>query len=181
VPQQYGQQDSRVFHRVIEIDEIEETQLGNSEAVQVRDTAGNEFTTFLDDAKTMLLEEKERYVGQICEIGFTVYEGKYLSFHSIGSPEVDHDQKDVLTEEVDIEELVGKDAQISPTDRQITRQSAGHAASRIVQGMLEGGYIRRTRGGRDDMREEIEEELEYWTEFIKQHHQTGEWRTDTDA
>jgi len=165
---------------VIEIDEIEETQLGDSEAVQVKDTAGNEFTTFFDDEKKMLFEEKDRLIGEVCDIGFTVYKGQYLSFHSVGSPEIDHDEEDVVREEISIEELVGKDGHLSPTDRQITRQSAGHAASRIIQGMLEGGYFRKSRGGKEDLREEIEEEAEHWTEFFKTHHRTGEWESDTE-
>jgi len=164
---------------VIEIDEIEETQLGDSEAVQVKDTAGNEFTTFFDDEKKMLLEEKDHLIGEVCDIGFTVYKGQYLSFHSIGSPEIDHDEEDVVREEISIEELVGKDGHLSSTDRQITRQSAAHDASRIVGGMIADGRFRKEYREKE-LREAVQEELEYWTEFFKTHHRTGEWESDSE-
>lgn len=172
--------ESRVFHRVIDVDNVEEEERGSSEAVVVTDVVGNEFATFIPDLKERLLREREELIGTFVEIGFTVYKERYLSLRSVGSPEINFDRSEVVSEEIDIGELVGDDI-----DRRITRQSAVHDASRIVQGMLADGRldssspIDGTRS-RSELREMVQEELEYWTKEFKDHHRTGEWKGDSD-
>lgn len=167
-----GKKESSVFHRVIHVDSVEEADLNGHDAVQVIDVVGNEFTTFRPEAKKMLLNQKDELEDEVVEIGFTVYKGQYLSFHSIGSPSIEYDE-DPLDQRLDPEALVEKE--LTETDRRITRQSAVHDASRIVQGMISAGKIQKGRGGMDEFREEVQDELEHWTEKFKNHHRTGEW------
>jgi hypothetical protein len=171
VPKDLGEDHSDIFERVIKVDSIEETELGDYPAVMVTDTAGNEYTSFKDTFREELIDEKEKYVDEVWEILFTVYKGEYLSFQGFTEEKAPHE---AVEEEVDIEDFVDN-PQISPTDRQITRQSAAHDASRVVEGMLAGGYFRKTSADREELREEIQEELEYWTGRFKQHHRTGDW------
>lgn len=166
-----SKQESSVFHRVICVDSVEEADLNGHDAVQVIDVAGNEFTTFRPEAKEMLLADEDELEDEVVEIGFTVYKGQYLSFHSIGSPDIECDE-DPLDRRLDPEALV--EQELTETDRRITRQSAVHDASRIVQGMLADGQFN-FRKDKDEFREDVQEELEYWTEEFKNHHRTGEW------
>jgi len=178
VPKNLGPDHSdEIFDRVIKVDSIEEVELGGHDAVQVTDTAGNEYTTFKDTFRRELIEEKEKYVGETWEIYFTVYKGQYLSFQGFTEQRADHE---AVEEEIDVDELVDKADQMSGRDKNITRQSAAHDASRIVEGMLAGGYFKSTGTDREDLREDIQEEIELWTERFKDHHRTGEWG-ETDA
>lgn len=177
MPQDLGEEHSDIFDRVIRVDSIEQTELGGYPALKVTDTAGNEYTSFKDTFRQEVVEDKKKYVGEVWQILFTVYKGQYLSFQGFTEP---RDEEEAVGEEIDINDFVDENAQVSPTDRQITRQSAAHDASRIVQGMLADGQFKR-RCDRAELRGEIQEELEYWTERFKQHHRTGEWRSDTGA
>ena len=67
-----GKKESSVFHRVIDVDNVEQEERGNSEAVVLTDTVGNEFATFIPDLKERLIQEKEDLVGETVEVGFTV-------------------------------------------------------------------------------------------------------------
>ena len=172
MPQDLGEEHSDISDRVIKVDSIEQTELGGYPALKVTDTAGNEYTSFKDTFREEILEEKERYVGEVWQILFTVYKGQYLSFQGFTET---RDEEDADEEEIDIDDFVDESAQISPTDRQITRQSAAHDASRIVEGMLAGGYFKKNSVDRERLREEVQEELELWTEKFKHHHRTGDW------
>lgn len=172
MPKELGDDHSDIFDRVIKVASIEETELADYPAVKVKDTAGNEYTSFKDTFRQELIEDKEKYVGETWDILFTVYKGQYLSFQGFTEERAEHE---AVEEEVDIDDLVEEDEQMSGRDRQITRQSAAHDASRIVEGMLAGGYFKKTSADRDELREEIQKELEYWTEKFKRHHRTGEW------
>lgn len=167
-----SKQESSVFHRVMRVDSVEEADLNGHDAVQVIDVAGNEFTTFRPEAKEMLLADKDELEDEVVEIGFTVYKGQYLSFHSIGSPDIEYDE-DPLDRRLDPEALV--EQELTETDRRITRQSAVHDASRIVQGMLASDNIVPEQDDMECLRDDVQEELEYWTEEFKNHHRTGEW------
>jgi len=172
VPEDLGPDHSDILDRVIKVDSIEETQLGGHDAVQVIDTAGNEYTSFKDTFRQELIEDRDKYVGETWEMLFTVYQGQYLSFQGFTEKKAEHE---AVEEEIDVDELIDEEDQISGRDRQITRQSAAHDASRIVQGMLAGGYFKKTRGGREDIEDEIQEEVEKWTKGFKSHHRTGDW------
>jgi len=172
VPQDLGEEHSDIFDRVIKVDSIEPTELGGYPAIKVTDTAGNEYTNFRDTFQEEVVEEKEKYVGEVWQISFTVYKGRYLSFQGFIET---RDEEDAVEEEIDIDDFVDESARISPTDRQITRQSGAHDASRIVEGMLAGGYFNKTSVDREQLREEVQEEVELWTEKFKQHHRTGDW------
>ena len=172
-----SKKESSVFHEVIHVDEIEKVELGGSEAVQITDVVGNEFTTFMPEAMEMLLSDRDDLVGETVEIGFTVYKGRYLSYHSIGSPDIELDE-DPVDSKLDPESLVERE--MTETDRRITRQSAVHDASRIVQGMLASDNIVPEQDNMECLRDDVQDELEYWTEKFKDHHRTGEWKGDDE-
>lgn len=163
---------SQLHDRIIKINRIEH-ESNKGPRIVVEDTAGNEFSTFDIEQHKDLINNKRDYVGKTFHIKFYVAKGRFLNLaHFVGPTDADPE-----TDEIDPEDYVTSTEQLGVRNRQITRQSAGHDAARIVQGMIANGQFdtAKSTGGKGKQREEIRNEIEYWTEYFKQHHRTGEW------
>jgi hypothetical protein len=159
-----------LFTRVIEVKDIQNRK--NSQIVVI-DSAGNEYSTInLDDYKHIVNQPHE-YIGKTWRIKFGVAKRKFLDFYGF-QEEVEDEEPN--TEEINPEDLVGPES-MGIRDKQITRQSAVHDATRLVQGMIENGDFdtAKQQGGKQQQREEIKKKVEYWTQYFKQHHRTGDF------
>ncbi|MFB6190777.1 MAG: hypothetical protein ABEJ91_04370 [Candidatus Nanohaloarchaea archaeon] len=141
--------------RVIKPVSIEVEERSGHKVLVVEDSAGNQYTTLRDDLVQEVPRDREEYVGSTWKINWSMTDEGFINFHG-------------FEEEVD-EEPVEKE--IEPTsgrDRSITRQSAGHDASRIVSGKL--------ASGKDLDDREIARELKKWTDYLKHYYRSGEWK-----
>jgi hypothetical protein len=121
----------------------------------VEDSAGNQYTTLRDDLVQEVPRQRDDYIGSTWRIKWSMTDEGFINFHGF-EEEVEGDPV-----EEEIEPTSGR-------DRSITRQSAGHDATRIVSGKLASGERLSD--------EEIARELKKWTDYLKQYYRTGEWR-----
>jgi|GEM_PF-605393 hypothetical protein len=159
---------TEIMERVIKPVRIEVEKRGGYDVLVIEDSVGNQFTTLRDDLVENIFENKDEYTDQPWTILWSVTKEGYINFHGFlqkGS------ENEVNEEEIDPEdfEIVRPDRMgLSRTDIKITRQSAGHDASRIVSGKL--------ASGKQLSDEEIKVELKKWSEYLKSYYRTGEWK-----
>ena len=175
-----GDNESDLYERAIKVVDVGIENRGGYEMLVVRDSAGNQYTSFNDNFMEELPSEKPKYVGNTWEILFTVTEDGYVNFKGFTEP-IDEDP---VEEEIDpaefnegYEENSEQEEKVgSERDNQITRQSAVHDATRIVGSMIasDGTYISKDEDIRP-AKQDIKDEIKEWTEFFKTHHRTGEW------
>lgn len=147
--------DSREKTRVIKPVSIELEERSGHKVLVVEDSAGNQYTTLRDDLVQEVPRNKEDYIGKTWRIKWSMTDEGFINFHG-------------FEEEVDREPVEEEIEPTSGRDRSITRQSAGHDASRIVSGKLASGERLSD--------EEIARELKKWTDYLKQYYRTGEWK-----
>jgi len=167
-----GDGESDLHKRVIEVKDVAVENRGGYDILVVKDSAGNEYTSFNDNFQEEIPAEKKKYVGSVWEILFTVSDDGYVNFQGFTQPS----DEEPVEEEIKPEDYNGEYSDSKDErDRQITRQSAVHDATRIVGSMIasEDNYI--TGKDRRVSKEEVKEEIQSWTEFFKTHHRTGEW------
>lgn len=141
--------------RVIKPVSIEVEERSGHKVLVVEDSAGNQYTTLRDDLVQEVPSQSNEYIGSKWRIKWSMTDEGFINFHG-------------FEEQVDAEPVEEEIEQTSGRDRSITRQSAGHDASRIVSGKLASG---------DRLNdEEIARELKKWTDFLKRYYRTGEWR-----
>jgi hypothetical protein len=159
---------TELMERVIKPVRIEVENRGGYDVLVVEDSVGNQFTTLRDDLVEQISEQKEEYLNEPWEILWSVTKEGYINFHGFlekaEAEEIDEDEINPEDFEIVRKERLG----LSQTDIRITRQSAGHDASRIVSGKLASGERLSD--------EEIESELKKWTQYIKHYYRTGEWK-----
>ena len=158
---------TELMERVIKPVKIEVENRGGYDVLVVEDSAGNEYTTLRDDLVEEISAEKQKYLNQNWRILWSVTKRGFVNLHGFVE-KVDEEpvEEEINPEEFDIvkQERLG----LSQTDIRITRQSAGHDATRIVSGKLASGERLSD--------EEIEQELQKWTQYIKEYYRTGEWK-----
>lgn len=163
-----GLDQTELMERVIKPERIEVENRGGYDVLVIEDSAGNQFTTLRDDLVEQLSENKNEYLDKPWEILWSVTKEGYINFHGFlekaEEEEINNDEINPEDFEVVRRERLG----LSQTDIRITRQSAGHDASRIVSGKLASGDRLS-----DD---EIRSELKKWTNYLKHYYRTGEWK-----
>ena len=167
-----GDNESDLQERTIKVEDVGVENRGGYDILVVEDSAGNEYTTFNDNFKQEIPDKKDKYVGSVWEILFTVTDDGYINFYGFTQTSDD----DPVEKEIDAAEFnESYQEKQDERDNQITRQSAVHDATRIVGSMIasDDNYIT----GKDGPvpKEEVKEEIESWTEYFKSHHRTGEW------
>jgi len=159
---------SEVKVAAVHVEDLREVERGGSEIVVLETGDGTEYSNFKNklDAE---YEDRDKYVGGDWLIQFTTIE------------KGDRTYTNLIGFEEELAAVHGEQeaAQRSDRDDSITRQSAAHDASRIVGGMIADGRFRKEYREKE-LREAVQEELEYWTEFFKTHHRTGEWESDSE-
>lgn len=157
---------SEVKVAAVHVRDLNVVERGGSEIVVLETGDGTEYSNFKNKLETEY-EDRDKYVGGDWLIQFTTRE------------KGDRTYRNLIGFEEELADVHGeqKAAQESDRDDSITRQSAAHDASRIVQGMIADGRFKKRRD-QEELREEIQEELEYWTGIFKQHHRTGDWEVD---
>lgn len=163
--------DPDVMERIIEPARIEVENRGGYDVLVVEDSAGNQFTTLRDDLVEEIPSRREKYVDETWRITWSITPEGYINFHGFDQPvDQEPNKEEIKPEEFEVvrRERLG----LSDTDIRITRQSAGHDASRIVAGKLASGQ-RMTE-------EEIKQELRKWTDHFKKYYRTGEWELKLD-
>ncbi|MFB6144499.1 MAG: hypothetical protein ABEJ98_04270 [Candidatus Nanohaloarchaea archaeon] len=146
---------SKERSRVIKPVSIEVEERSGHEVLIVEDSAGNQYTTLRDDLVHEVPRDRDDYIGSTWRIKWSMTDEGFINFHG-------------FEERVDAEPVEEEIERTSGRDRSITRQSAGHDASRIVSGKL--------ASGKDLSDEEIARELKKWTDYLKQYYRTGEWK-----
>ena len=157
---------TELMERVVKIERIEIENRGGYDVLVVEDSAGNQYTTLRDDLVDEITDKKDRYLGNTWKILWSVTKEGYINFHGF----LEKSDEEPVEEEInpgDFEVVRRERLGLSQTDIRITRQSAGHDASRIVSGKLASGN-RLTD-------EEVKVELKKWTEYLKNYYRTGEW------
>lgn len=150
--------------RVIEPEDIyTETRGHDTRILVVEDHLGQEFSDLAHN-HLKVETEKQEYIGKRVELRYSVSREGYLNFEGFGD----------FTDEPLAENPV---LELSNRDLSITRQSAVHDATRLVEGMIANGRFKaaKGRGGNEAYREEIKEEVKYWTDFFAAHHRNGKW------
>lgn len=163
-----GLDQTELMDRVIKPVRIEVENRGGYDVLVIEDSANNRFTTLKDNLVDQVSENKNEYLNQPWEILWSITKEGYINFH--GFLEI-ADEEQVNEEGINPEdfEVVRRERiGLSQTDIKITRQSAGHDASRIVSGKLASGD-RLTD-------EEVKVELKKWSKYIKNYYRTGEWK-----
>ena len=159
---------TELMERVIKPDRIEVEKRGGYDVLVIEDSVGNQFTTLRDDLVENISGNKEEYLDQPWAILWSVTKEGYLNFHGFlqkaGENEVNNEQIDPEDFDIVKPDILG----LSRTDIKITRQSAGHGASRIVSGKLASGERLSD--------EEIRVQLKKWSEYLKKYYRTGEWK-----
>ncbi|WP_313694229.1 hypothetical protein [Halorarum halobium] len=154
---------SKVKVAAVDVKDLRVENRGGSEIVVLEAADGAEYSNFKNKLEAEF-ENRDKYLGSYWLIQFTTREKGGKTY------------KNLIGFEEELDAVHGHDtSRDSDRDDSIIRQSAAHDASRLVEGMLAGGYFMKTRGGREDIEDEIQEELEKWTERFKTHHRTGEW------
>ncbi len=156
--------EADVRERVIKPVSIEVEERGGYDVLVVRDSAGNQYTTLRDDLVEEVPEEKEKYLNSTWRILWSMTDEGFTNFHGF-QEEVDEEPNE---EEIGDQETEG--VPLTETDIRITRQSAGHDASRIVAGKLSSGERLSD--------EDIARELRKWTDYLKEYYRTGDWREE---
>jgi len=169
MPDRGDRNQSDLMERTIKPERIEVENRGGYDVLVVEDSAGNEYTTLRDDLVEDVSERKDEFLGTTWTIIWSVTKEGYINFHGF----MDETEKEPNEKEIDPEdfEIVKKERfGLSDTDIRITRQSAGHDAAKIVSGKLSSGQRLS-----DD---EIKQELQKWTSYIKEYYRTGEWEDE---
>lgn len=157
---------SSLMERTIKPERIEVENRGGYDVLVVEDSAGNEYTTLRDDLVEEVSERKEEFLGDTWTIIWSVTKEGYINFHGfMESTDEEPNEEEINPEDFEIVKKERLD--LSETDLRITRQSAGHDAARIVSGRISAGERLSD--------EEIKEELQKWTSYIKTYYRTGEW------
>ncbi len=153
------QEKSQLRERIIEPVSIKVEDRSGYDVLVVEDSAGNRYTTLEDDLVEEVPRDREKYLNESWRILWSKTAEGFTNFHGF---------QEKVDEEPEREEIASPETEyLDETDIRITRQSAGHGATRIVQGKLASGE--RMSG------EEIEEELEKWTDYLKNYYRTGTW------
>jgi hypothetical protein len=156
-------QGDEVNVAAVDVKDLRVENRGGSEIVVLEAGDGTEYSNFKDKLEAEF-ENREKYIGSYWLIQFTTREKGGSTY------------KNLIGFEEELDALHGHGSgDGSGRDDSITRQSAAHDASRLVQGMIEAGYFPKSRGGREDIRGEVKDEVKFWTRFFKPHHRTGEW------
>lgn len=159
---------TELMERVIEPASIRVENRGGYEVLVIEDTAGNQYTTLKDELVKQISDNKDEYLNEPWSVLWSVTKEGYINFHGFleksDKGSVSNDK--IRPEEFDVvrTERLG----LSQTDIKITRQSAGHDAARIVSGRLASGEKLN-----DD---EIKQELQKWTEYLKSYYRSGDWK-----
>lgn len=156
------QDQPEVQERLIKPVSIEVENRGGYDVLVVKDSAGNQYTTLRDDLVEDVPENKQKYLNKTWKIGWSRTEEGFTNFHGF-KEQVEEEQPN--EQEIGEQEVEG--TPMTETDIRITRQSAGHGATRIVSGKLSSGERMSD--------EEIARELRKWTDYLKQYYRTGEW------
>jgi len=168
VPVEPKGDQSEVKVAAVHIEGLREVERGGFDIVVLETDDGTEYSNFKNKLEAEY-ENKDKYVGGDWLIQFTTIEkGDKTYTNLIG-----------FEEELAAVHGEQETAQSSDRDDSITRQSAAHDASRIVGGMIADGRFRKEYREKE-LREAVQEELEYWTDRFKSHHRTGEWESDTE-
>lgn len=163
-----GIDQTELMERVIKPVRIEVENRGGYDVLVVEDSADNQFTTLKDSLVEQISENEDEYLNQPWKILWSVTKEGYINFHGfLEKTSEEYVEEDEIKPE-DFEIVRRERLGLSQTDIRITRQSAGHDASRIVSGKLASGS-RLTD-------EEIQLELKKWTDYIKHYYRTGEWK-----
>ncbi len=158
--------ESELMERVIKPTRIEVENRGGYDVLVIEDSAGNQFTTLRDDLVDEVPSNSDRYLDETWKILWSVTKEGYINFHGFQERVDEKPEKEEIDPQ-DFEVVRRERLGLSQTDIRITRQSAGHDASRIVAGKLASGE-RMTD-------EEIWEEIRKWTNQFKNYYRTGEW------
>ena len=159
---------TELMERVIEPASIRVENRGGYDVLVIEDTAGNQYTTLKDELVKQISDNKDEYLNEPWSVLWSVTKEGYINFHGFleksGEGSVSNDK--IRPEEFDVvrTERLG----LSQTDIKITRQSAGHDAARIVSGRLASGEKLN-----DD---EIKQELQKWTDYLKSYYRSGDWK-----
>lgn len=156
-------QADEVKAAAVHVEDLRVENRGGSEIVVLETGDGTQYTNFKDKLEAEY-ENRDKYIGGDWLIQFTTQDRGSKTYRNLIGFE---EELDALNSSAETGE--------SERDDGITRQSAAHDASRIVQGALAGGYYKKTSTSREEVFEEAKEDVKELTEFFKQHHRTGEW------
>lgn len=165
--QDSGSNGRQLRERIIQVKDIRVEDRGGYDVLVVEDSVGNQYTTLRDEFVEQVPDDEEKYIGNNWKMLWNITKEGYINFHGFLERMYDEEpvEEEIVPENYEIvkRERLG----LSDTDIRITRQSAGHGASRIVAGKLASGE----RLSND----EILEEMVHWTDRIKTYYRTGEW------
>lgn len=165
-----GDNESDLIERTIKVENLTTKTRGGHEALIVEDSAGNKYSTINEDVREEAIDDKGKYVGKAWDILFTVTREGFLNFYYF----LEESSVEPIEDEIDpadYEVTQGLDER----GKRITRQSAGHDAARIVQGMIESNTRYFSHPDTGSFKEEVKDELQEWSEFFKKQYRTGEW------
>jgi len=159
---------TELMERVVKPVRVEVENRGGYDVLVIEDSASNQFTTLKDELVDQVSKHKQEYLNTPWKILWSVTKEGYINFHGFLEKA---DEDNIEEEEINPEdfEIVRRERLgLSQTDIRITRQSAGHDASRIISGKLASGDRLSDR--------EIKVELQKWTDYIKEYYRSGEWK-----
>lgn len=162
------QRDDGLFERVIQVKDI---QAEKGSRIVVYDTAENQFSTNNVEDYKHLVERPHQYIGKVHRVKFGVAKGKFFDFYGFIDEDIEEDPE---TDALRADELVDPEQAMDVRDRQITRQSAAHDASRIVAAKIIAGCYN-GEGFEQVNDEKAMEDAKKWTKFFKKHARTGEY------
>lgn len=165
-----GENESDLLERIVKIEEISTEVRGGHDVLVVKDSAGNEYSTIDSQKHKEYTEESDEYEGEVCKILFSITRQGYLNFYHV----LEKVDENPVEEEIDPDEYEITQ-ELDDTDRRITRQSAGHDASRIVQGMIESSKDFFGDPRSDEFERQVKDEIQNWTNFFKRYYRTGDW------
>lgn len=158
--------ETELMERIVKPERIEVENRGGHDVLVVEDSAGNQYTTLRDDLVREVPGHSDRYLDSVWKILWSVTREGYINFHGF-QERVDEEPVEEEIDPQDFEVVRRERLGLSETDIRITRQSAGHDATRIVSGKLASG---------DNLTDEdIKEELKRWTDYLKNYDRTGKW------
>jgi len=160
---------SKVKAAAVHVKDLSVVERGGSEIVVLETGDGTEYSNFKSKLEAEY-EDRDKYVGGDWLIQFTTRE------------KGDRTYRNLIAFEEELADVHGEQEadQGSDRDNSITRQSAAHDASSVVQGMLASNEVHFETSSMEELREDVQEEVEHWTKMFKRHHRTGEWGSDTD-
>ncbi len=156
-------EDVEARTRIVEPQSIEVQKRSGVDILVVTDHLGQEFTTPKPRAGPVP-ENREKYIGERWKMKYTVSPAGYLNFKE-------------FVEKTDEPKAATKVDELGSDERRMMRQNSQQHASRMVAGLfdLDLEFLKNSEEVKQTVRNDLEEEVEYWMKKFQKHAQTGEF------